>query len=143
MNSVLYDTDFDAWLAQQVAALRAHAWADVDAEHLAEEIEDVRKSERRAVTSQLVLILSHLLKWHHQPERHSTSWHDTIANGRVLIQGALEDNATLRRDLPALMSAAYSKARRLAIKDTKLNDRIFASTCPWTPEQVLDEDFWP
>ena len=67
----LYDTDFYAWAQQQAAALRATDWAALDVEHLAEEVEDLRKTERRAVRSQLRLILSHLLKWAYQPARRS------------------------------------------------------------------------
>jgi len=48
-----YDTDFYTWTQAQAAALRAGNWTAVDREHLAEEIEDVGKSERRAVISHL------------------------------------------------------------------------------------------
>jgi hypothetical protein len=68
MTTTLYDRDFDAWAQQQAEALRAKAWNQLDIAHLAEEIEELRKSERKAVRSQLRIILSHLLKWVYQPE---------------------------------------------------------------------------
>jgi hypothetical protein len=42
--------------------LRAKDWAALNVEHLAEEVDDLRNTERRAVRDQLRLILSHLLK---------------------------------------------------------------------------------
>ena len=69
MTTTLYDTDFDAWAQQQAAALRARAWNQLDIEHLAEEVEELRKTERNALRSQLRRLTSHLLKWHYQPEK--------------------------------------------------------------------------
>ena len=58
----LYDDDIYAWAQQQAEALRAKDWAALNVEHLAEEVDDLRNTERRAVRDQLRLILSHLLK---------------------------------------------------------------------------------
>jgi hypothetical protein len=143
MTTPDYDTDFYAWAAQQAAALRAKDWAALDLEHLAEEVEDLRKTERRGVQSQLRLMFSHLLKWAFEPARRSESWRATIANGRVLVQEALEDLPSLARELPALATAAYPRARRDAAKDTGLPLATFPETCPWPVEQVLDADFYP
>jgi hypothetical protein len=138
-----YDTDYYAWAQAQAAALRAKDWAALDVDHLAEEVEDLRKTERRAVRSQLRLILSHLLKWSHQPDKRTDSWRSTIANGRVLVQEDLEDLPSLAPELPALVTWAYLRARRDAAKDTRLPLTTFPEVCPWTVAQVRDEDFWP
>ena len=68
-----YDIGFCAWAQHQAEALRAKDWAALDVAHLAEEVDDLRKTERRAVRSQLRLILSHLLKWHYQPDKRTDS----------------------------------------------------------------------
>ena len=138
-----YDTDFYAWAQQQAQALRAKDWAALDLDHLAEEVEDLRKTERRAVRSQLRLILSHLLKWVYQPARRGESWRSTIANGRVLVQEDLEDLPSLAPELETLAAWAYPRARRDAAKDTGLPLATFPEVCPWTVEEVLDEHFWP
>jgi Domain of unknown function DUF29 len=143
MTTPDYDTDFTAWAQAQAAALRAKDWAALDVDHLAEEVEDLRKTERRAVRSQLRLILSHLLKWQYQPDKRSESWRGTIANGRVLVQEDLEDNASLAGELDPLAAWAYPRARRDAAKETGLPLAIFPEACPWPLAQVLDEDFWP
>jgi hypothetical protein len=143
MTTPDYDTDFYAWAQAQAAALRAKDWAALDLGHLAEEVEDLRKTERRGVRSQLRLILSHLLKWVAQPDKRTDSWRSTIANGRVLVQEDLEDIPSLNRELPELFNWAYPRARRDAAKDTGLPLTTFPDPCLWPPEQVLQEDFWP
>jgi hypothetical protein len=136
-----YDTDFDAWIQTQAAALRAKDWAALDLEHLAEEVEELRKTERRGVCSQLRLILSHLLKWVYQPDKRTESWRSTIANGRVLVEDDLEGNASLARELDALAAWTYPRACRDAARETGLPLATFPETCPWLPVQVLDADF--
>lgn len=143
MTTPDYDTDFYAWAHAQAAALRAKDWAALDVEHLAEEVEDLRRTERRAMRSQLRLILSHLLKWIYEPQRRTESWRSTIANGRVLVQDALEDLPTLARELPDLCTWAYPRARRDAARETGLPLTTFLESCPWSVEQVLSPDFWP
>jgi Domain of unknown function DUF29 len=95
MITSLYDTDFDAWAQQQAAALRAKAWNQLDIEHLAEEVEELRKTERNALRSQLRRLASHLLKWHYQPEKRSESWQATIRDARGLLEDGLETSPSL------------------------------------------------
>jgi hypothetical protein len=139
----LYDTDFYAWAQQQAAALRATDWAALDVEHLAEAVEDLRKTERKAVRSQRRRLSSHLLKWAYQPTRRGESWQMTSLDARRLVADGLEENGTLTRELPALCAWAYPRARREAAKDTGLPLATFPEACPWVVAQVLDEDFWP
>src|SRR5262245_46494099 len=143
MTTPDYHTDFYAWAQAQAAALRAKDWAALDVAHLAEEVEELRKTERRAVRSQLRLILSHLLKWHHQPDKRTDSWRSTITNGRVLVQEDLEDLSSLAGELDELAAWAYPRARRDAAQETGLQLATLPETCPWTVAQVLNADFWP
>jgi Domain of unknown function DUF29 len=61
-SSDLYERDYYAWLQDQVRALREHRSEDVDWENVAEEIEDLGKSERRGISSHLATLVEHLLK---------------------------------------------------------------------------------
>ncbi|MGH8056718.1 MAG: DUF29 domain-containing protein, partial [Candidatus Entotheonellia bacterium] len=143
MHTHLYDTDFDTWAQQQAEVLRRKDWAALDIEHLAEEVEELRKSERKAVRSQLRRLMSHLLTWHSQPQRRSDSWQATIVDARRLLADALEDSLSLARELTALADSAYPRARREAAKDTGLPLTTFPEACPWSISQLQDEDFWP
>jgi Domain of unknown function DUF29 len=138
-----YETDFDAWASQQAAALRAKDWAALDLEHLAEEVEDLRKVERNAIRSRLRLAISHLLKWAYQPEQRSESWRATITEARRRIQEDLESSRNLARELDPFLAWAYPRGRREAAKDTGLPLASFPETCPWPVARVLAEDFWP
>jgi hypothetical protein len=138
-----YDTDFYGWTQAQAAALRAKDWAALDLDHVAEEIEALGNEQRHAVRSHLRVLLWHLLKWAYQPDHRSRSWLISIANARAEIADRLEDYPSLRPHVPALLAAAYPRARRLAAAEMGLPLATFPETCPWPLAQVLDEDFWP
>jgi hypothetical protein len=56
----------------------------LDIEHIAEEIEDVGKSEQRELESRMAVLLAHLLKWQYQPERQSRQSTIKLQRKRVL-----------------------------------------------------------
>jgi hypothetical protein len=138
-----YDDDFYAWTQDQARLLRAGDFHAVDVTHLAEEIEDLGKSQRHAVTSHLRVLMLHLLKWEHQPQRRSESWLSSIGNARAEIDGYLDDNPSLRHDLQMFVDRVYPSARRLAAVETSLSPETFPATCPWTLAQLQDLDFLP
>jgi hypothetical protein len=145
-TTALYDTDFDAWAQQQAEALRAKAWDQLDLEHLAEEVEGLRKSERKAVRSHLRLLWLHLLKWAYQPhgrERYGASWQASIGYTCAFIETSVEDSPSVRPELPLLSDAAYPWARARAAQETGLPLTTFPEACPWSLEQVLDAAFFP
>lgn len=37
----------------------------------------------------------------------------------------------------------YQSARQEASMETRLPLATFPESCPWSPAQILDEDFWP
>jgi hypothetical protein len=61
--STPYETDIIAWANEQAALLRVGKLAEIDVAHIAEEIEDVGKSERRELASRVSMLLARLLKW--------------------------------------------------------------------------------
>ena len=71
--AALYEEDFLAWTELMSAALEIRNVADLDWEHLAEEIRDLGISQKRSLTSHLENVMLHLIKWEIQPERRSRS----------------------------------------------------------------------
>jgi hypothetical protein len=138
-----YDTDFYAWTQQQAAAIRTGAWDDVDRNHLAEEVEDVGKSERRALVGHLRVLLTHLLKWQVQPERRSDSWVDSMLHAQIEAQTILDDSPSLHPELSAFVARAYAQARRLAARETRLDLVRLPDTCAWPPDDLLDPETVP
>ena len=55
----------------------------------------------------------------------------------------LEQSSSLRCTVPEALGARYLHAREDASDQTHLPLATFPTTCPWTVEQVLADDFWP
>lgn len=139
----LYDTDMAAWAGEQASLLRAKRWDDIDVERVAEEIEDVAKSERRELKSRLVILLAHLARWRAQPRHRRPSWESTIVQQRVQIESVLDDSPSLRPTLPELVTTMWPRAVLVAAKESGLQADVFPARCSWSVDQVLDSDFLP
>ncbi len=139
----VYDDDVVAWAQEQAQLLRNGQWLRLDVEHLAEEIEDVGKSEKRALVHRLAVLVEHLYKWQAQPERRGNSWLTTIRLQRLQVQRLLARMPSLR----AMMAdndvriGVWDDAVLLLVKETALAD--IPPRCPWTLQQVLTADWLP
>jgi hypothetical protein len=77
-----------------------------DRERVAEEIEDLGKSERDAVRSQIRRIIEHLLKLAYSPaEQPRFNWMHSISDARAALEDKL--SPTLRRDVEATLEKPY------------------------------------
>ncbi len=141
--AVDYEQDFYAWLTVNATLLRQGRLAEIDAAHIAEELEDMSKSERRAVESYLRVLVLHLLKWQHQPSLRGPSWQQSIDNARDEIVLRLQDSPSLRPRLGEMIAARYANARKNAMRETGLPLGTFPETCPFTIDQLLDADYLP
>jgi hypothetical protein len=140
---VRYEDDLFAWTQEQAALLRAHAVESLDWENLAEEIESMGRRDRRELKSRLRAILLHLLKWQAQPDLRGASWRKTLLTQRLEIPDLLQQSSSLRREVPDLLRDAYADAVKEAVDETGLRSGVFPDTCPYAPEDVLDEDHLP
>ena len=138
-----YSTDMTSWIQQTIHLLRAERWNEIDVVHLIEEVEDLGKSERRGITSQLTRLLLHLLKWQYQPQRRSDSWLDSITDARTQIELAIEDSPSLKYHPATQLSDCYDRARRQAAQQTNLDISIFPIACQYDLELVLAENWLP
>lgn len=140
-----YDEDVILWSEQQARLLRAGRFAELDIEHLADEIEDGGKSEKREFASRMAVLLAHLLKWSRQPEKRSNGWCSAIVDQRKRIALAIKATPSLKavmRD-PDWREDMWLDALAQASKDTGLALEDLPESCPWTMEQAADPDFWP
>ncbi len=143
MSNNLYDADFHAWANEQAALLRAGRLDAADIPHIAEEIENLGRGERRELVSRLNLLLLRLLRWQHQPVLRGHAWRLTIADARDQLKDHLADNPSLTARLPEAIAAAYRYARRGASAQTGLAEAAFPADCPWSFAQIMDGGFWP
>ncbi|MCL2660665.1 MAG: DUF29 domain-containing protein [Acidobacteriaceae bacterium] len=143
MGTSLYDKDVFAWANEQAALLRAGKFSALDIEHVAEEIEDVGKSELRELASRMAVLLAHLLKWQYQPDRRGASWEATIKAQRLDVSYLLNEAPSLKSKLSdmAWMRVVWTHAVAQAVNETGIN--VFPEFCPWTTEQVLNTSFFP
>jgi hypothetical protein len=141
--SASYTADFNLWSQQTAELLRKRRWQEIDLEHLIEEVEDLGKSERRGIASQLVRLLLHLLKWQYQPQRRSESWLDSITDARTQIELTIADSPSLKSYPAEQLEVSYQRARRQAAKQTGIPLSLFPQSCPYRWECVLSEDWLP
>jgi len=141
--SIDYDQDFFAWSQEQARLLRSGHFSRLDIAHLAEEIGDLGKRERRALESRLAVLMGHLLKWYYQPDYpHRKSWRATINTQRRGISKLLNENPSLGTELDKVIAEAYPDAVDLAVAETPFDYDTFPKSCPWDEEQIL-KDYWP
>ncbi len=143
MSAKLYETDRAAWLEQQTLCLKSGQLADLDVEHLTEELELAMGNERREIYRRLRILVGHLLKWQYQPDQRSASWSGTIRVQRKDLHKLLKDSPSLRRFLETEARDAYVDAVELASFETGMAESTFPEQNPFTMEQLLDKDFWP
>jgi hypothetical protein len=142
-NPTTYESDVIAWANEQARLLRAGRFDALDIEHIADEIEDVGKSEKRELRSRMAVLLAHLLKWQYQPERRGNSWQRTIKIQRRGVTGCLKETPSLKVDLsnPDWWERVWDDGVGIAVKETELD--CFPECCPWTFDQIMNPEFWP
>ena len=138
-----YEDDFNVWIDQQVAHLRARRFDLLDLDNLIEEVEDMGRNYHRELKHRLCRMLCHLLKCTYQASRKSGSWKGTVIEQRARILDLLDTSPSLGRRVQDYADHAYAHARKLACVETGLALTDFPPTNPYTREQLLDVDFIP
>lgn len=139
-----YSTDVVAWANEQARLIRAGRFELLDREHVAEEIEDVGKSEQRELASRMAVLMAHLLKWQYQPDRRGASWEKTIRAQRKEITYGLDETPSLVPKLQETrwLDMVWAKAIAQAVAETNLD--CFPEICPWIIEtEILNESWLP
>jgi hypothetical protein len=147
----LHDTDYSAWAKRMAELLKAGKFAELDIEHLVEELDDMSASERNELENRLAVLLTHLLKWQFQYRKLSERWQEfkgdswryTLIEQRDRIAKRLRKAPGLQRVLAETIAEAYADARELAAEETRLPLKTFPEICPYTQAQILDKDFYP
>lgn len=133
---VLYTEDETAWLEAMAELVRMNRLDALDYSNLAEYLTDMAARDRREVRSRLVMLLMHLLKWEHQPEKRSASWRTTIMNESDELAN-LAGSGVLRTHATRILNDAYRRVVSLATTETGLALDKFPAECPYTLEQLM------
>ena len=139
----LYERDFYAWTREQAELLRAGRISEADLDNIAEEIDSMGKTEKRELVSRLTILLLHLAKWRFHPDLRGRSWRLSIEGQRLDIADLIGDNPSLKPYLSQSLGSVWRRALLEAQKETGLEASAFPAACPWSVDEVLDDDFWP
>jgi hypothetical protein len=139
----LYDLDFFRWTQRNAKLLRQGCFSQTDIAHIAEEISDMGKSNRREVESFLTRLIMHRLKWHFQPDQRSASSLARIGDSRVQLKLIFKQSPSLKRFAIKSVEEVYPYARDLASTETGMAPRAFPSECPFNFDQLMDIGFLP
>ena len=154
----LYEEDTVAWAENQAAALRAAAQGGsnqaLDWENLAEEIEDLSKSIKRAVHSHLRNIIEHLIKLEYSPARQPReNWRESIQNARIEVEVLLDDSPSLKPRLGGIIRSETPRGAKLAIGKLERRGELSSSLAEllkaksylelfaYTPDQIVGDWF--
>jgi hypothetical protein len=136
-----YQSDIYSWSQEQARLLREGPWALVDRDNVAEEIESLGRTEFNRLESALRVLLLHMLKWEHQPQKRSRSWVLSIKEQRLAIEDVLADNPGLKPRIGEALARAYRRARIEAAKETGLDEATFPGTCGYSFEDATTREF--
>jgi hypothetical protein len=137
----LYHRDYYHWLETTIRQLKNQAFDQVDWSNLVEELEDMGRSQKRAVYSNLKIVLLHLLKYKYQPEKRSNSWRSSIREHRQRLRRDFQESPSLKGYLQEIFAETYQDARALAADETGLDLTIFPQDSPFSPEEALNLDY--
>lgn len=143
-----YDDDFYAWTQEQAELLRRGVAAanQLDFELIAEEIEDLGRSDLHAAQSLCEHIIEHLLKLEYsgldEPARH---WRHEIVEWRLQFEKRSTRSIIAKLDLPERYRTALRLLRYVEPDMPGLLARVPAE-CPYSLEEILSagvEDWFP
>ncbi|HTG13831.1 MAG TPA: DUF29 domain-containing protein [Blastocatellia bacterium] len=101
-------------------------------------IEALGRSEKRALKSQIVRLMAHIIKWQTQPDRRSYGWVASIYSAREEIADIQGEAPSLTNDVIRDM---WDKCLRVAIREAEgeMNQKSSVSSLSW--DDVFEEEY--
>jgi len=141
---VAKEADLYSWALRQAELLRAGRLSEIDPVAIAEEIDDVGEEQYERLESALRVLLVHLLKWDHQPDKRSRLWTITVREQRRRVLRQLKKNPGLKSRLDEALLDAYEDARDEAASETGLSTRTFPASRPFDYGEIMERPIaWP
>jgi Domain of unknown function DUF29 len=139
----LHEQDFYAWSKAQADLLRAGRYAELDLDHLIEEIDDLGEGLYRSARSRIRTIIEHLLKLESSPSRDPRAgWVETVMTQRSDLEDEL--SPSLRPRIEQALARTYDPAHRNTAAALREHGEQAAAdalptTCPYTLDQITGE----
>jgi hypothetical protein len=100
-------------------------------------IDALARSERRALKSQLIRLMAHVLKWHTQPEHRRRSWAATIRSARKEIRDIQEETPSLTDEvIRAMWDRCLESAKDQA--EAEMDQEISLAQLSWDDVFLTD-----
>lgn len=101
-------------------------------------IEAMGRSDKRALKSQLIRLMAHIIKWKCQPEKRSSSWSITILSARNEIESIQEDTPSLNTNTINLI---WDKCFKQAVKEaeTEMNKKCQLTALSW--QEIFEQEY--
>ncbi len=148
-NRPTYEEDFYAWTRDQAKHLRAQARLrknePLDWMKLAEEVEDLGRSELHTCQSLTDQIIAHLIKLEFSKATEPRlGWEQEVAAFRIGLRRHL--TPTIKRKIMSGLGEHYANAIELVTPGFRAHEperlALLPESCPYTFEQIQGADRW-
>lgn len=136
-----YQDDLYTWVQEQVDLLRGGAIDALDLDNIAEELHDVGAEQYDRLESALEVLLMHMLKWDHQPERRGRSWILTIVEQRKRVDKVLRKNPGLKSRIAEAVEDGFDLGRVRAAREMKRDLDTIPNLCPYDWDAIATRPF--
>ncbi|WP_342148034.1 DUF29 domain-containing protein [Methylorubrum sp. SB2] len=136
-----YEHDFYTWTQEQGARLCAGDFLRLDLANLAEEIECLGRGEFNKLVGAWRVVLRHMLKADHRPDRWTREGSFAIRIHRNEAEDVLTDSPGLTKRMAQAVGRAYGIARLEAADETGLTLKTFPKICPYTLDDIRSRPF--
>ncbi len=136
----LHESDFNLWVERIKEAIQNRDFENMDWDNLLDEIDDMGKSEKRALDSYIQRLIEHILKlkyWDVERERCQNGWMQEVTNFRNRIKRILKKNPSLNSYLKAEYSDIYQDAIATMSFDFDIPEDNFVEV-----EQIMENDYF-
>lgn len=139
----LYELDYLAWYEKTLEQLKNNHLNELDLESLSEVLENLVRDTKRSGESYLRQIIIHLLliEYWESEKINRCHWAAEIVNFRSELDTDMTTD--FKKHLDLVKENIYQKALQYVIKKTALNKTLFPIQCPYSLEQLLDDDWFP
>ena len=138
----LYERDFNLWLEDTIAKLKAGDFQNIDIENLIEEIAGVTGSDKREIENRLQRLIEHILKrcYVSMPDCYR-GWQVTIVNQRQKLVRLLRQSPSLKCHFLESFDEVFDDALKIVRIEY---DVEFPDTWQFSRDidSILNVDFW-
>jgi hypothetical protein len=138
-----HEEDVYGWAIHTAQLLRNKGMNEVDFNGIITELEEMGISNKHALINRLSQLIFHLLKWQFQPDFRGRSWEGSIEGQREEINLLLTDSPSLKSKITNCLPVSYKKAKSLIKQETPIDLKLLPMECPYTFEQIMNEEFYP